>query len=385
MNTIASLRALPLRAASALRPLAECLPCSVKALAALMATAALATPLAARWVETPVVDGLPADPAPTLASARVESRGGAAGTAYEGVVEAVRQTVVASQVSGAVVALPVRAGDTVQAGQVLARLDARAAEQTAAAGAAQARAARAAMDVAGSDLERQQQLFAQGFISRAALDRAEAQARAAIAEASAQGAHAAAAMAQSDFHVVKAPYAGVVADVAVVVGEMALPGRGLLTLYDPGALRVAAAIPQSRVAGLDGTHLAPRVEVPGVTAGRVEPVRVQLLPVVDASSHTLELRLDLPARTTAVPGMFARAWLPGRGASAAGEARLFVPASSLVRRTELAAVYVVGDGGRPLLRQVRTGRLEGGELEILSGVAAGERVALDPQAAARFR
>jgi multidrug efflux pump subunit AcrA (membrane-fusion protein) len=62
-----------------------------------------------------------------------------------------------------------------------------------------------------------------------------------------------------------------------------------------------------------------------------------------------------------------------------------VPSQALVRRSELAAVYVIGRDGKPMLRQVRPGRNEGSQVEILSGVAAGERVALDPQAAARIR
>ena len=104
----------------------------------------------------------PADPPPpAVASAAVAARDGSGSTSYEGVVEALRQTIVAAQVPGAVIALQVRAGDTVQAGQVLLRIDARAADQTAAAGAAQARAARAALAAAGRDFERQQQLFAQ--------------------------------------------------------------------------------------------------------------------------------------------------------------------------------------------------------------------------------
>ena len=104
------------------------------------------------------------------------------------------------------------------------------------------------------------------------------------------------------------------------------------------------------------------------------------------ASQTLELRLDLPPDTDAAPGMFARAWLPGAAPGAGtGEARLFVPSQALVRRSELAAVYVIGREGKPMLRQVRPGRSEGNQVEILSGVAAGERVALDPQAAARIR
>jgi multidrug efflux pump subunit AcrA (membrane-fusion protein) len=84
--------------------------------------------------------------------------------------------------------------------------------------------------------------------------------------------------------------------------------------------------------------------------------------------------------------MFARAWLsdPGTGAGT-GDVRLFVPSQALVRRSELAAVYVIGRDGKPTLRQVRPGRSEGSHVEILSGVAAGERVALEPQAAARIR
>lgn len=324
----------------------------------------------------------PADlAAPILSTAAVASGATGERASFDGVVEAVRQTTLAAQVAGAVIALPVKAGDRVQAGQVLVRLDARAADQTAAAGAAQVRAARAALDAAAREFERQQQLFAKNYISRAALDRAEAQYKSTQAEAAAQLASAGAARTQSDFYMVRAPYAGVVADVDVVLGDMAMPGRKLLTVYDPTALRVTAAIPQTVAARLAG-DLQPQAEVPGVGA-RITPARAQLLPTVDPATHTQELRLDLPAGTTGVaPGMFARAWLPVAGG---GGARLFVPAQAVLRRAELTAVYVVGTDGKPMLRQVRLGPADGNRLEVLSGVSAGERVALDPQAAARVR
>lgn len=312
--------AVPVRA-----PSARLASRGLQAVFAVAATAALAAPPVAA----------PADALQVVPSAAVAAQGSSGSTAYEGVVEALRQTIVAAQVPGAVVALQARAGDKVHAGQVLVRIDARAADQTAEAGAALARAARVAMEVANRDFERQQQLFARGYLSRAALDRAEAHFKTAQAEASAQLANAGAAKTQSDFYAVKAPYAGVVSNVSVVLGDMAMPGRPLLTLYDPAALRVTAAIPQTAVAKLGG-KLAPQAEVPGAAAGLVKPVHVQLLPTVDAASHTLELRMDLPLGTNAVPGMFARAWLPGLGTSAGtGDARLFVPAQALVRRLEL--------------------------------------------------
>ena len=164
---------------------------------------------------------------------------------FDGVVEAVRQTVVAAQVSGAVVELAVKAGDRVQAGQLLLRIDARTADQSAAASDAQVLAARAALEVATREYGRQQQLYQQKYISQAALERAESEFKATRAQVAAQVAQAGAARTQTGLHTVRAPYAGVVAEVPVQLGDMALPGRALLTLYDPSALRVTAAVPQS--------------------------------------------------------------------------------------------------------------------------------------------
>jgi len=319
-----------------------------------------------------------------LATAAVQSTGAGDATGFDGVVEAVRQTVVAAQVSGAVVALDVKAGDVVKAGQVLARLDAHAAEQTLAAGEAQVQSARALLEVATADFGRQKQLFEKKFTSQAALERAEAQFKATQAQVAAQIAQAGAARVQSGFFVVKAPYGGVVAEVAVALGDMALPGRALLTLYEPAALRVTVAVPQSAIAGLPAGP-AIKVEIPGFSGDRqwIAPSRVELLPTVDAGTHTVQLRLDLPATIHGLkPGTFARAWLPGQRDVGT---RFFVPAKAVVRRAEMTGLYVIDANGRPVLRQVRLGRTVEDTVEILAGVMAGERVAVDPQAAARVR
>ena len=322
-----------------------------------------------------------------LASAPARAAGGGATSSYDGVVEALRQTVIAAQVSGAVVQLDVKAGDRVKPGQLLLRIDARAAEQAAAASDAQVRAAKAAQDVATKEYERQQQLHAERFISAAALDRARAEYQAALAQAQAQAAQAGAVRTQSGFYVVRAPYAGVVSEVAVTLGDMALPGRALVTLYDPTALRVAAAVPQSVATRLQGNAAtAVRVELPALPAAQQTqtPRRVEVLPAADAATHTQTVRAELaPGLAGALPGQFARLWLPG----AAGErdGGIWVPASALVRRAEMSGVYVLDAQGRALLRQVRVGRRQGDEVELLAGVTVGERVATDPQAAARTR
>lgn len=335
------------------------------------------------WAALAAGPALAADPAP-LAAVTATRAGTAPQAAYDGAVEALRQTTIAAQVSGAVVELKVKAGDRVSAGQLLMRLDARAAEQGAAAGDAQARAARAAQDVAAREFERQKQLAADRFISAAALDRAEAEYKAAQAQAAAQLAQAGAARTASGFFVVRAPYAGMVSDVPVTLGDMALPGRALVTLYDPAALRVAAAVPQSAAAAV-GDGQAVRAEIPALpgAAQRVQvPLRVQVLPAADRATHTVTVRADLaPGLEGAMPGQFARLWLPG--GDGARPSSPWVPLQTVVRRAEMTGLYVLDAQGRPLLRQVRLGRSDGERVEVLSGLREGERVAVDAQAAAR--
>ncbi len=319
-----------------------------------------------------------------LASAVVQSPGAGESASFDGVVEAVRQTVVSAQVPGAVVAIEVKVGDVVKAGQLLARIDARAAEQNVVASDAQVQSARATLEVATKEFDRQKQLFEKNYTSQAALERAEAQFKATQAQVSAQLAQAGAARAQSGFFVVKAPYGGVVSEVPITLGDMAMPGRALLTIYDPAALRVTAAVPQTDIARIASGKPA-RIQFPGALAERqwVAPANMTVLPTADPGTHTAQIRLDLPATAgNLTPGTFARVWLPMQGAATP---RLYVPTKAVIRRAEMTGVYVLDAHGHPLLRQVRLGRAVDDTVEILSGVTAGERVALDPQSAARER
>jgi len=328
--------------------------------------------------------GHAADP-PPLAWAPVQSSTQAPLQSSDAKVEAVRDATLAAQVAGSIVALRVHAGDRVKAGQELLRIDARMAAQGAAASSAQVAAAQAQAAVATKEYERQQQLFAKNYISQAALDNARAQWQASQAQVKALQAQAGVAATQTGLHVVQAPFDGVVASVPVTLGDMALPGKPVVSLYDAGQLRISAALTQQQAAELRaGTQVA--VELPGASTARV-PVamdQVQLLPTADVQSHTTTVRVALPPDVPgAMPGAFAR--LRFQGASTSAGERLFVPARSVVRRAEMTGVYVQGSNGKPQLRQVRLGQAVGEQIEILSGVSAGEQVATEPQAAARVR
>ena len=168
------------------------------------------------------------------------------------------------------------------------------------------------------------------------------------------------------------------------LGDMVTPGRPLVVMHDPSALRVTASVPQGLLGGV-GDGKAVRYEIPGLTSeGPQVPAGVQLLPSVDPATHTAQLRLTLPVGTRGlVPGLFARVWLPA-AANAEHAGRVLVPATSLVRQGEMTGVFVLDADNQPRLRQVRTGPRSGDQVELLSGVSAGERIVPDPQAARRF-
>ncbi len=296
---------------------------------------------------------------PVLATRQVELREVQLSYPAEAMVEAVRQATVAAQVQGRILDARVDAGSRVKSGQVLMRIDAREAEEVLA-------GAKAQLAVARANFERTQNLFAQKFVSQAALDKAEADFKAASAGAGQAGT-------VSSFSIITAPFAGVVAQRLAEPGEMAIPGRPLVSVFDPRNLRVIASIPQYKLAEVKQTPRA-KIEFPE-TGKWVDAVRVELLPTADANTHVVQARAYLPENLEgAIPGMFVRVhFLIGKAK------KLLLPAAAVLRRGEVTAAYVVDEKGMAQLRQIRLGEaVAGGDLEVLAGLSAGESVALDP-------
>ena len=356
------------------------LPPSSPWTARLVITAALcsAVTLSARAADSAALATKPARLATTevLSSARTDMQ------SVDGVVEPIRQATLAAQVSGSIVRIGVQVGDRVRAGQELLRIDAHAAALVVQSNAAQVDAARANLAVAAKEFERQQQLLQKQYISQAALERSQAQFQSAQAQVQSLQAQTNVVQTQQGFYVISAPFAGIVSELPVTLGDMAMPGRPLVSLYDPSQLRVSAAVPHSALpASLEGAQLEWPANGEGKTMVAVRGITV--LPQIDAATHSALIRFPLPAVSGALPGSFVRVWLPAPRTLAASAGRVFVPFSSVLRRAELTAVYLIDAQGHPTLRQVRLGRSQGQQVEVLSGLRAGERVATDPQAAAQ--
>ena len=306
----------------------------------------------------------------------VSAQAGGGSYAATGTVEAVRQGTLGAQVSGRVTAVLVRNGDAVTAGQPLIRIDASDDGAAATASAAAAGGASARLASARADFERAQRLRTQEYISAAALQRAEATLKSAEAEARASAAQAAAALARAGWHTVVAPYAGHVTDLWVSAGDLATPGRSLLAIHDPTALRVIAHLPESLASRVDASR---PVQLVAGAGAAVTVASWQVVPAVDPASHSVEVRAELASANGLQPGQFVSLLLPLRNAAA----QLQIPASAVLRRSEVTAVYVIDAQGAARLRQVRLGPATGDSVVVLSGLRAGERVALDPISAGR--
>lgn len=293
---------------------------------------------------------------------------------WDGVIEAVNRATLAAQTSGRVLELPFDVNDYVEAGQVVVRFTD--VEQRSGREQAQAalRAAQANAAEAEAEFKRVDELVRRQLVSRAQLDqvtarRNGAQAQLAAAEAALRGATE-----QVDFTVVRAPYSGILTERLVEVGETVRPGQALLSGLSLNRLRVTVQVPQSDVDAIR-SHKAAAVLL---DAGRrVEAAEVVVFPYADPATHTFTVRLELPDVETGLkPGTTVKASFK------LGETpRLLVPSSALVQRGEVQAVYVVDPEGRVELRQVRPGRRFEERVEILAGLADGERIAADPLAA----
>jgi RND family efflux transporter MFP subunit len=311
---------------------------------------------------------------PALATITAAAEQGSGGVAWDGVVQAVEQSVLSAQTSGRVIALGADVDQRVAGGAVLLRLTSD--EQSAAVDAARAqlRSAEAVLADAASRFQRASDLVGRQLVSRDDFDRVRAAHEAAAAARDAAAAQLAQAEQQLGYTTVRAPYAGIVASRQVELGETVAPGQSLFTLFAPGQLRLEVQVPQADAAGL---KRQPDTAITLADGRTVQATKVIVYPSADPLAHSTTVRVLLPAMDSPPrPGQTAKVRFAGTG----GAAGIWLPQAAVTQRGELSAVYVVNADGI-VLRQLRLGRRNGDSVEVLAGISVGERVATDPVAA----
>ncbi len=343
----------------------------------LLALSAVAATLVACGGKSPTAEK--ASDSPPLASSVVHAQPSAREQVWDGVVEAVSQATITAQTNARVLELPYDVNDVVAKGAVLVRFSD--VEQKSARNAAQAQiaSAQATYKDAQAYYERIAAVYSKGYVSTAQMDQQRAARDAAKAALASAHAQLGSVGQQLDYTVLRAPFAGIITRRFVHVGEAVQAGppspQPLIQLQALDHLRVNVQVPQSAVDSIRKFHTA-EILPGGESDRRITATTVEVFPYADPETHTFNVRLPLPAGAQGLyPGMTVKV------AFATGEAkRLLVPASALVQRGELVAVYVIGEH-TVTLRQVRAGSRDGDQVEVLAGLDDGERVANDPQAA----
>ena len=294
--------------------------------------------------------------------------------AWDGVVEAVNQATLSAQTAGRVLELPFDVNDYVEAGQVVVRFTD--VEQVSVSRRAAAGLAAAQADAAEAELafRRTEELVGKQLLARASLDQARARRDAARAALESARAGVSEAGEQVDYTVIRAPYSGILTERLVEVGESVRPGQPLVSGLSLDRLRVNVEVPQSDIQAIRD-HGAAAVLLPD--GRRVEASSVIIFPYADPKTHSFRIRVELPEASTGLqPGMTVKTTF-----KIGDTRRILIPASALVSRSEVTAVYAVDPAHRVGLRQVRIGRRSGDQVEVLAGLSAGERIATDPLAA----
>jgi len=290
-----------------------------------------------------------------------------------GTLRAVHQTLVRAKVAGELLSLSVREGDTVRAGQPIARIDPADFEARVREREAQARSAETQLEQARRTLENNRQLLTRGFISQNAFDNAQSGADVAVAArdaALAQLAQARKALADTT---VVAPMAGIVAERFVQPGEKVSPDNRMVSIVDLARMEIEAPVPAADVGAVSiGQRVVLHVEgVDAHLAGQV----VRIAPGTSAGTRSVPVYIGVENRDARIrAGLFARGEL--RVGALTGV--VAVPEVAVREQGGRTFVYAIADGrlvARDVVTGLRSRDPQGSALiEIRSGLAAGERI-----------
>lgn len=279
-------------------------------------------------------------------------------------VQAKQTAAISSQLMATIQAIHVRAGDTVRAGQLLIELDQRDLQSRLAQSREQVRVIEARLQEARANLARIEGLSERKLVAQADLDRARAQFDSLTAELASARERVEEAQTALSFTRIKAPIDGRVVDRLAEPGDTASPGVPLLSIYNPGTLRIAAWVREERALALQpGQPLA--VTIPSLDL-QLSATLEERVPSADPGSRSFLIKAAIDQDGRLLPGLYAELQVP-----AGTETLLLIPRERVATVGQLNLVWVSTPAGAER-RFLRLGTLVGDRVAVLSGLEAGE-------------
>jgi RND family efflux transporter MFP subunit len=293
-----------------------------------------------------------------------------------GKVEAEKSANLSTRMMGYVTKLNVKVGDKVNAGQLLLSINNTDLQAKKAQVDASILQATAANTNAKKDYDRFVNLFKQQSASQKELDDMTARYEMSKAGLEAAKQMRNEVMAQFSYANISAPFSGVVTNTFIKQGDMANPGMPLLSIEGSSKLQVVAMVSESDITGIEN-GMPVMVLVKSLDKTYSGKVIERSSSATNTGGQYL-VKIALEQTQSVLSGMFVNVQFPIAQAkkAIAQSVMNLVPESALVHKGQLVGVYSITADKTALLRWLRIGKKYGDQVEVLSGLSAGESFVL---------
>jgi RND family efflux transporter MFP subunit len=304
--------------------------------------------------------------------AKAEKREFSSEENYVGTIKSKETVNISTKMMGRLLSLQVDEGSVVKKGQLLAEVDAAEADSAYRQSDAGLRAADVNSGNMEKDLERYKRLYEEKAVTKHQLEQIEA--GAAQAKAQKEQASASVRMAKTlmSYGKLYSPVNGVITKKWMEPGNLAYPGMAILTVENPASLELLVEVPEEKSRQISSGSTA-KIFTGNEDDRSVDTKVVMVVPTANAFTKTSTVRLEIPSDAGIVPGQFARVRF-----NAFKKDFVSVPDGAMKRQGQLEMVFTRDDKGLSSLRIVRSGRREGGFVQVLSGLSGDETVVVNP-------
>lgn len=308
-----------------------------------------------------------------LASAGIKSASGK--IEVTGQIEGIQSANISTRVMGTITSMRVKAGDQVKAGQVLFTINATDIKAKSAQTEAMIAQAEAAMQSAKKDFERFTALFKQQSATAKELEQITLHYKSAQANVEAMKQMKNEVNANLSYTTITAPFAGVISQKLAETGSIASPGMPVLTLEQVSTLQVSALVPENMVASVAiGNEVEMTIDAADKKLnGKI--VQINTSSQFTGGQYVVKISLPTAEMKKLFSGMYVNIAIPLKESTipSAENNAVTVPENAIVYKDQLTGLYTATTENTALLRWVRLGKKQAGQVEVLSGLSAGEQ------------